>query len=107
MPRYCLALDLKNDPKLIAEYEAFHRAVWPDILESLMASGILEVEIYRVENRLFMILEAGENFSFEQKAAADAANERVQAWEDLMWRYQQALPNTPEGGKWRLMNRIF
>ncbi|MBL7783246.1 MAG: L-rhamnose mutarotase [Saprospiraceae bacterium] len=107
MHRYCLALDLQPDPALIAEYEAMHRAVWPEILDSIRASGILSLEIYRIENRLFMILEANEDFSFDKKAAMDAANARVQDWETLMWRYQKALPTAKPGEKWMLMQRIF
>ena len=76
MKRHCLALDLRPDPALIAEYEAMHRAVWPEILDSIRSAGILSLEIYRIENRLFMILEADDDFSLEQKAAADAANPR-------------------------------
>jgi L-rhamnose mutarotase len=105
--RYCLALDLKDDPRLIEEYEAHHRAVWPEILQSLAASGILSMEIYRLQNRLCMVMEVSDDFTFERKAAADASNERVQAWEALMWRYQQAVPGGPPGAKWRLMERIF
>ncbi len=107
MQRFCLALDLRPDPALIAEYEAYHRAVWPEIQASLRDSGIRHLEIYRVENRLFMILEAGDDFSFEKKAGLDAANPRVQEWETLMWQYQQALPGSRQGEKWRLMERIF
>ena len=105
--RYCLALDLNDDPRLIAEYEAHHRQVWPEILESLAGAEILSMEIYRLENRLFMVMEVSDRFSFEAKAAADAANDRVQAWETLMWRYQQAVPGGPPGAKWRLMERVF
>lgn len=107
MQRLCFALDLKPDPELIAEYEAWHRAVWPEVLDSIRASGIANLEIYRAGNRLFMILEAGDDFSLEQKAAADAANPRVQDWEALMWRYQQAVPAAKPGEKWVLMERIF
>lgn len=107
MRRFCLALDLKPDPQLIAEYEAWHRAVWPEILDSIRATGITALEIYRVENRLFMILEAGDDFSFEKKAALDTANPKVQEWETLMWRYQQALPAARPGEKWILTERIF
>ncbi len=107
MQRFCLALDLKPDPSLIAVYEAQHRAVWPEILESIRGAGIERLEIYRVENRLFMILEAGDDFSFEKKAALDAANPKVREWETLMWRYQQALPTAKVGEKWLLMERIF
>lgn len=107
MPRYCLALDLKNDEALIRDYEAYHQQVWPGILSSILESGILDMEIYRVENRLFMIMETREGFSFEQKAESDAANPVVQEWETLMWKYQQALPGSRPGEKWRLMQKIF
>jgi L-rhamnose mutarotase len=107
MQQYCLALDLKDDPQLIAEYEAYHQAVWPEILESIRESGITRLDIYRVQNRLFMILEAAESFSFESKGAADAANPKVAEWEGLMWKYQQALPGTKPGEKWVVMQKIF
>lgn len=105
--RYCYALDLKPDPNLIAEYERYHEAVWPDIQESIRATGIVSLEIYRTENRLFMILEAGPEFSPERKAALDAGNPRVQEWEMLMWTYQQALPWAKKGEKWVEMKRIY
>lgn len=107
MKRHCLTLDLKDDPTLIAEYEAYHRAVWPDILESIRNAGITGMEIYRLGNRLFMIMETTDDFSFEQKAAMDAANPKVQEWEELMWRFQQPLPGAQAGEKWMVMERIF
>lgn len=105
--RYCLALDLKDDPALIAEYERHHDHIRPDIEASIRGSGITGMDIYRIENRLFMIMETDETFSFDAKAAADAANPAVQVWENLMWTYQQALPSSPPGEKWVLMKQIF
>ena len=105
--RYCLALDLKDDPTLIAEYEKYHEKIWPEIAESIHASGISDMEIYRIGNRLFMIMETDDTFSFSQKAANDAANPIVQKWEALMWTYQQALPMARPGEKWMLMDQIF
>jgi L-rhamnose mutarotase len=107
MKRYCLALDLVDDPVLIAEYEEHHRNVWPEILKSIQETGILDMEIYRRGNRLFMIMEASPDFSFSAKAAADAANPKVQEWEKLMWQYQSALPGAQPGEKWMLMQKIF
>jgi L-rhamnose mutarotase len=107
MKRYCLALDLKEDTKLIAEYEKYHQSVWPEIIKSIKASGIEVLEIYRTGNRMFMIIEANENFSFEKKAAMDATNPKVEQWEKLMWKFQQALPWGKTGEKWILMDRIF
>ncbi len=105
--RYCLALDLKDDAAAIAEYEKHHRAVWPEILESIRDSGIEQMEIYRTGNRLFMIMEVNASFSFEAKGKADAANPKVQEWERLMENYQQFLPFAKPGEKWVLMNKIF
>ena len=107
MSRYCLALDLKNDPQLIEEYEKYHQDVWGEIKKSITDSCITNMEIYRTGNRLFMIMETNENFSFEKKSAMDNANSKVQEWEQLMWKFQQPLPWAKEGEKWILMNRIF
>lgn len=105
--RYALALDLADDPRLIAEYERHHASVWPAIEASLRASGIDHLEIYRTGNRLFMVMEVSPGFSFDAKAAADAANPAVQEWERLMWIYQRALPGAKPGEKWVLMERIY
>jgi L-rhamnose mutarotase len=107
MTRYCLALDLKDDPALIAEYEAHHRAIWPDIRASIVESGIEQMEIYRLGNRLFMIMDTRPDFSFSAKALMDEKNPRVQEWEQLMWHYQQALPLAAPGEKWVIMKKIF
>ncbi len=107
MARYCFALDLKDNPALIAEYEAYHRKVWPEILRSIKDAGIDQLDIYRAGNRLFMIMEASGKFSLESKAKSDEANPKVQEWETLMWKYQQALPNAKPGEKWILMKKIF
>ena len=107
MRKHCLALDLKDDDALIAKYEEYHNNVWPEVLESLSNSGINHMEIYRVGNRLFMIIEVADNFSFDKKAKMDAGNDRVQDWEVLMWNYQQALPFAKPGEKWLPMDKIF
>lgn len=107
MKRYCLALDLKDDPVLISEYEAYHKNVWPEILTSIKDSGIERMEIYRAGNRLMMIIETKDDFSFEEKARMDQANPTVQKWEMLMWKYQHALPHANQGEKWKQMDLIF
>ncbi|WP_343523912.1 L-rhamnose mutarotase [Pedobacter sp.] len=107
MKRYCLALDLVDDPKLMEEYERYHLNVWPEIKQSITEAGIVEMEIYRVANRLFMVMETNDDFSFEKKAKMDADNLKVAEWEQLMWKYQQALPIAKPGEKWLLMQNIF
>lgn len=105
--RYCLTLDLKADPNLIAEYTRYHEKIWPEISQSIKDSGIEDMEIYLLGTRMFMIMEVNERFSFEAKAKADARNPKVQEWETLMWKFQQALPQAKPDEKWLLMERIF
>jgi len=109
MKKYCLAVDLIDDPVLITEYEDRHKKgnAWPAITKSITDSGITNMEIYRTGNRLFMIMETDDNFSFERKAAMDATNAKVQEWEQLMWKFQQPLPWARDGEKWVLMDQIF
>ena len=105
--RYCLTLDLKNDPALIAEYRKYHEKIWPEITKSIKDSGIEDMEIYLLGTRMFMIMEVNDRFSFQEKAAADLANPKVREWEQLMWKYQLALPWAKEGEKWVMMEEIF
>ena len=105
--RFCLTLDLKNDPKLIDEYKRHHQKVWPEIVRSIKESGIEDMEIYLRGTRMFMIMEVNEHFSFEAKDKADAGNAKVQEWENLMWKFQQPLADAEPGEKWMLMERVF
>lgn len=107
MKKITLALDLKDDPKLIEEYKKYHENVWPEIEDSLQKSGIVKMEIYCIANRLFMIIEAKDDFSFEKKLAMDATNPKNQEWEILMWNYQQALPKAKEGEKWMQLDKVY
>lgn len=105
--RYCLALDLRHDRQLIAEYKRYHEKIWPEIAKSIKDSGIEDLEIYQVGTRLFMVMEVNDQFSFAAKAKADRENPKVQEWEELMWKFQKPLPNAKPGEKWLLMDRIF
>ncbi len=109
MKHYCLALDLVDDPALIAEYENWHKKEngWPEITKSITDSGITDMKIYRTGNRLFMIMETDDSFSFDHKAAMDNANPKVKEWEQLMWKFQQPMPWAKNGEKWILMDKIF
>ncbi len=105
--RFCLTLDLKDDPKLIAEYKRYHEKIWPEITRSIQDSGIEDMEIYLLGTRMFMIMEVNDTFSFEAKGQADRLNPKVQEWEKLMSTFQQLLPQTKPGEKWLLMQRVF
>jgi L-rhamnose mutarotase len=109
MKKYCFALDLKDDPELIAEYEHWHKAEngWPEIRRSIMDAGITNMQIYRTGNRLFMIMDTSENYDAQKKELMDAVNPKVQEWEQLMWKFQQPLPWAKDGEKWVRMQQIF
>lgn len=107
MKRYCLTLDLKDDPELIAEYKRYHERIWPEITRSIKDSGIEDMEIYLLGTRMFMIMEVNESFSFEAKNRADQLNPKVQEWENLMGKFQTSLPQAGPGEKWLLMERVF
>lgn len=105
--RYCLTLDLKNDPALIAEYKRYHEKIWPVITKSIRDAGVEDLEIYLFGTRMVMILEVNDSFSFDRKAESDRNDPAVQEWENLMWKFQQPLPQARPGEKWLLMEQIF
>ena len=107
LKKYCLALDLKDDPQKINTYIKYHQQVWPEINQSIKDSGIQKAEIYHTGNRLFMILEVDKTFSFDRKSNLDACNPKVQEWESLMWEFQQSLPKSKPNEKWVLMDKIY
>lgn len=98
---------MKNNPELIRQYEEHHREVWPEVIASIRNSGIEQMEIYRLGTRLFMIMEVNDKFTFERKAEMDKVNEKVQQWEELMWKYQDPIEGAAPGEKWIMLSKIF
>ncbi len=107
MQRFCLTLNLRPDPALVAEYIEHHRAVWPEIEQSLHDAGVLTMEIYFAENQLFMIMDTTDDFTLERKAAMDAANPKVLEWERLMGRYQQVDEAADPTTRWKPMRKVY
>jgi len=107
MPRHCLTLDLKDDPTTISEYKRYHEKIWPEVRDSLFAAGVLDMEIYLLGTRMFMIMDVSDEFSLARKAEMDLANPRVQEWEQIMYGFQQDLPFTKPGQKWTPMEQVF
>jgi L-rhamnose mutarotase len=107
--RHVLILDLEDDPEAIAAYRRWHAVGAPPgaVIQSIRAAGVEQMEICLSGNRLVMVLEAGPGFSFEAKAAADAADPQVQAWETLMAQFQRPVPWAAPGEKWVLAEPIF
>jgi len=107
--RYCQTLDLKNDPELIAEYVERHSEAkrWHEIVEGIREVGILEMDIYLLGTRLFMIVETAEDFDWDTAFARLATLPRQAEWEDYMSIFQVSKPGATSAEKWQLMDRIF
>jgi len=107
MPRHCLTLDLKNDEIAIAEYKRYHVKIWPEVKQSLFDAGVMEMEIYLLGTRMFMIMDVNDSFSLSAKAAMDLANAKVQEWETIMHGFQQQLAGARPDQYWMPMERVF
>jgi L-rhamnose mutarotase len=107
--RFCMTLELKDDPELIKEYEAWHlpENIWKEIPEGISQVGIFDSEIYRADNTLFMILTVPADFDFEVQMKKLAGLPRQAEWEDFMTKYQQSKPGDSSADKWRKMKRVF
>ena len=107
--RYCRTMDLKNDPELIAEYVKRHSQAeaWPEIRAGLREVGILEMEIYILGNRLFMIVETPLDFDWDSAMERLATLPRQQEWEDFMAIFQDCREGDTANEKWKMMERMF
>lgn len=104
MPRLVFAIDLVDDAALIAAYEARHApgAVWPEVVRDIRLRGFLDMEIWRVADRLVMIAEVVDGHPRPREPALNAV---VARWEAEMDAFQR--PICPDGDKWAAMTRIF
>ncbi len=107
--RYCQTMDLKDDPRLVAEYIKRHgeKEAWPEIRKGIREVGILEMEIYILGTRLFMIVETPLDFDWETAMAHLATLPRQAEWEEYMSIFQQADAKATSAEKWQLMERMF
>ena len=107
--RFCQTLDLKDNPELIAEYRRRHSEgeAWKEVIDGIREVGILEMEIYLLGTRLFMIVETPLDFDWDKSMARLATLPRQQEWENYMAEFQEAAPGASSDEKWRMMERIF
>ena len=105
--QYCLTLSLKDDEELIREYEEYHKPgnVWPEVTDGIRATGILDMQIYRLGLQLIMVMTVSDTFSFEKKSLQESLNPKVLEWERLMEKFQNKAEG--EGGKWQEVENIF
>ncbi|TKY86642.1 hypothetical protein EX895_004281 [Sporisorium graminicola] len=108
-----LLLDIAADPSLIQQYIDYHAPgnVPRAILDSIRypGSGVLNMRIFHFADRLVMIMDVEDGFSFEKKAASDAGNAEVDKWETLMAKFQREVkdPSGVQTGKWKRAKMCF
>lgn len=107
MKRYCLALDLVNDTEKIKQYQHYHKKIWPEIATNIRERGVFDMQIWQVENRLFMIMDTTDDYDPETANQIAISEPQNMEWEKLMSQYQQVLPSAKRGEKWVGMEQIF
>lgn len=107
--RYCKALKLEDDPVLIEEYKKVHAvgACWPEITQGMKEVGIIDMEIYLLNNQLFMIMDTIPEFDHEKAMKELATKPRQAEWETYVSRFQKTSADATADEKWLLMERIF
>lgn len=107
MQRFIQTLDLVDNPEAIEKYEEAHRSVWPEITDGIKAVGITRMDIYRLGNRMVMVLEMPDDVDRDAAMARLATLPRQAEWEEFVGRFQQCEPGSTSAGKWKEMTRIF
>ncbi len=107
MKRYCQTLDLRDDTEMIDRYVEVHAHVWPEIQAGIREVGILDMQIYRLGRRLFMIMDTTDDFDFVKDNARLASFPRQAEWEAYVAQFQGCDPDAPSTAKWQLMDKIF
>lgn len=107
MIEYVFFLDLKDDQAIIEEYDLWHQKVWPEVESQILSAGILDCKIYRYHNRLVLIVQSEYPVDWERKTLNDSLHVPTLEWEELMWKFQQALPGSLPGQKWMMAEQIY
>lgn len=107
--RYCQTMELKDDAELIRRYREAHdkEHFWDEIKEGIKAVGILEMEIYLLGNRLFMIVDTPLDFNWDEAMARLATLPRQQEWEEYVAQFQNCDAKATSDQKWKMMERVF
>lgn len=107
--RYCKTLMLKDDPQLIEAYKKVHApgAAWPEITQGMKEVGIVDMEIYILGNRLFMIMDTVPDFDHDRAMDQLAGKPRQKEWEAYVSRFQQTTAEATADEKWQLMEQIY
>jgi len=107
--RYCKTMELRNNPTLIDAYKKAHAkgAAWPEITQGMKEVGIIDMEIYLLETRLFMIMDTTIDFDHDIAMVELALKPRQVEWEAYMSQFQDSLAQATANQKWHLMEQIY
>ncbi len=107
MKSYAMVLDLKDNRKLIDEYVEYHKAVWPEALESLRDLGVEEMKIFLLGRRLFMYIEVPDDFDFPADLARYTEVPRAKEWDEFMRGFQEKVPGAKVDEWWAQMQQVW
>lgn len=102
-------MELKDDAELIRKYCLAHdeQHFRPEIMAGMREVGILEMEVYIAGNRLVMIVEAHEDFNWDDAMTRLATLPGQQEWEEYVAQFQNCSAEATSDEKWQMMTRIF
>ena len=108
MKQLARALDLKDDPEVIAAYKKWHTRVFPEVLAALKNVGVQQMKIWLLGCRLVMVIDVDDDFDPEVNFARYMTMDpKIQEWEDMMGEYQLTHPLSKEGTRWADMELVF
>ena len=107
MKRYCQTLTLVDNPEMIEKYVEAHKHVWPEVIQGQREVGIVDMQIYRHDRNLFMIMDTVDDFNFERDMARLATLPRQAEWEAYVSKFQGCAAGASSAEKWQLMEKIF
>lgn len=104
-----MALDLKDDQSLISVYEQYHQpdGIWAEIPVGIKDSGVIDMQIYRIGTRLFMIVDYDEKANLKDIFDKMSMMPRQTEWAKLMAGFQKQLPEAQSGEHWAIMKPVF
>lgn len=107
--RTAMALDLKDDQNLIATYEKYHQfdGNWTEIPLGIKDSGVIDMQIYRIGTRLFMIVDYDEKANLKEIFEKMSTMPNQTEWAELMATFQKKLPEAQSGEHWAAMKPVF
>ncbi len=108
MQEFALTINLVDDPEKIEQYKEYHRHVWPEVIELLGSVGILDMKIFLLGRRMFMLMQADDDFQPDRDfARLEASSERYNEWQRTMDQFQERVAEAKPGEHWAAMEKVF